>query len=345
MAEKFNMNSVAQAKSQSQSNAKKSWRDNFNKKYNAAKTDTERYKVVKEYQKMMAKGGAIANDSYMKNALSSKVIDMQKSGYLGKDGKPYSQQELNAALADQSWGSPDVKENLAYYGVPGKENTQQAKDSEKALKSIADDIKTSNAAGENFREYTKTDSGKRYTGMAPTKPTINGSAGTDILPKEEQPQGTGETQPEESTGTGTGTGTNKYLLADMLFTALKNAAGYRPSHRTAYGQSYDGQAGGAEKSLAQKLAEENFKRGLERRNARMDKQAQTEEEMRATQTKAHNQDYVQSANELSKIGATQTQSGSSSSSSLLGSTSGSSSKTSFVNPTGLKGPAPVQQSN
>lgn len=174
---------------------------------------------------------------------------------------------------------------------------------------------------------------------------INGSTGTDILPENEQPQeatlGAGETQPEESTGTGT----NKYLLADMLFTALKNAAGYRPSHRTAYGQSYDGQAGGAEKSLAQKMAEENFKRGLERRNARADKRAQTEEEMRAAQTKAHNQDYVQSANELSKIGATQTQSGSSSSSNLLGSTSGSYSNTSFVNPTGLKGPAQVQQSN
>lgn len=343
MAEDFNMNSVAQAKSQSQSNAKKTWRDDFNKKYNAAKTDAERYEVINEYQKMMAKGGAIANDSYMKNVLSSKVIDLQKSGYLGKDGKPYSQQELNAALADQSWGSPDVKENLTYYGVPGKKGTQQAKDSEKALKAIANDIKTGNAAGENFKKYTKTDSGKRYTGMATAKPTINGSTGTDILPKEEQPQGAGKTQPEESTGTGTGT--NKYLLADMLFTALKNAAGYRPSHRTAYGQSYDGQAGGAEKPLAQKMAEENFKRGLERRNARMDKQAQTEEEMRATQTKAHNQDYVQSANELSKIGATQTQSGSSSSSNLLGSTATSGSKTSFVDPTGLKGPASVQQSN
>lgn len=324
MAEKFDMGKVENAKKQSQTNAKKAWRDDFTKRYNAAKTDKERYKVVNEYQKRIAKGGDIANDSWLANNIKTHVGDLQRSGYLGKDGKPYSQQELNAALADQSWGSPDVKENLAYYGVPGKENTQQAKDSEKALKAVADDIKTGNAAGENFKEYVKTDSGKRYTGMAPSdsKTPINGSAGTDALPPEEQP----EQQPEQQAEEQPKSNVNKYLLADMIFTALGNMAGYRPSHRTAYGQSYDGQAGGNEKSLAQKLAEENFKRGLERRNARMDSAAQTQQKIENTKAEYEAPGHLEREQDMMKSMNPEQKQWSQSNSNALGSTSTSGSE-------------------
>lgn len=326
MAEKFDMGKVADAKKKSSLDAKNAWRDDFNKRYNAAKTDAERYKVVNEYQKKVAKGGAISKDSYLTNLLSSHVGDLQRSGYLGKDGKPYSQQELNAALADQSWGSPDVKENLAYYGVPGKENTQQAKDSEKALKAVADDIKTGNVAGENFKDYVKTDSGKRYTGMTTgeAKPEISGVADTTVLPPEEQPQVAGESQPSEQTGS-----TNKYLLADMIFTALKNMAGYRPSHRTAYGQSYDGQAGGAEKSMAQKLAEENLKRGLERSNARADSAAQTAQKIENTKAEYEAPGHLEREQDMMKVMNPEQKQWSNSSSNALGSTSTSGSSINY----------------
>lgn len=328
----MDMGKVAKAKNQSQSNAKKTWRDDFTKKYNAAKTDAERYKIVNEYQKMMAKGGAIANDSYMKNVLNAKVTDMQQSGYLGKDGKPYSQQELNAALADQSWGSPDVKENLAYYGVPGKENTQQAKDSEKALKAVADDIKTGNAAGENFKEYTKTDSGKRYTGMAPSKPTINGSTGTDVLPPEEQPK-SGNPKPEqpkqEEPKKEEKDPFGNYLLYDMILTGVKNALHYRPSHRTAYGQSYDGRDFGNEKSFAAKLAEENMKRGLERSNARADSAAQTQQKIENTKTEYEAPGHMERQVDMQKWTNPVQKQWSQSNSNVLGSTSTSGSDVTY----------------
>lgn len=327
----------AKAKDQSQSNAQEAWRDDFTKRINAAKTDKERYKVVKEYQKRIAKGGDIAKDSWLLNNIKTRVEDLQRSGYLGKDGKPYSQQELNAALADQSWGSPDVKENLAYYGVPGKEDTQQAKDSEKALKAVADDIKTGNAAGENFKKYVQTDSGKRYTGRVPGTPSSGGTANGEPTGKGETPQKAGTkgnpsetTTPEEKEANSKG-----LLLADILMTGVKNALHYRPAFRTAYGEDIEGRDFGNEKSLAMKLAEENMKRGLERANSRKDYESQQQAEQEATKQKGQDVEYRQARQTLSKdlSPVTTTNSNSESHQNFLGgtSTAGSTTTTNWNN--------------
>lgn len=93
---------------------------------------------------------------------------------------------------------------------------------------------------------------------------------------------------------------NGLLLADILMTGVRNALHYRPAFRTAYGEDIEGRDFGNEKSLAMKLAEENMKRGLERRNSRLDYESQQQAEQEATKQKGQDTEYRQARQDLTK---------------------------------------------
>ncbi len=152
------------------------------------------------------------------------------------------------------------------------------------------------------------------------KPQI---AGTNGNPSE-------TTTPEEREANGNG-----LLLADILMTGVKNALHYRPAFRTAYGEDIEGRDFGNEKSLAMKLAEENMKRGLERRNSRLDYESQQQAEQEATKQKGQDTEYRQARQDLTKdlSPVTTTNSYSKSNQNLLGgtSTAGSTTTTNWNN--------------
>lgn len=153
-----------------------------------------------------------------------------------------------------------------------------------------------------------------------TKPQI---AGTNGNPSE-------TTTEEEREANGNG-----LLLADILMTGVKNALHYRPAFRTAYGEDIEGRDFGNEKSLAMKLAEENMKRGLERRNSRLDYESQQQAEQEATKQKGQDTEYRQARQDLTKdlSPVTTTNSYSKSNQNLLGgtSTAGSTTTTNWNN--------------
>lgn len=65
-------------------------------------------------------------------------------------------------------------------------------------------------------------------------------------------------------------GDKMYLLFDHLNTTLKNIADWRPPMYTAYGENLGGRKMGERRSLLQKGAEEAFRKGLDRRNDRLE---------------------------------------------------------------------------
>jgi hypothetical protein len=125
----------------------------------------------------------------------------------------------------------------------------------------------------------------------------NGETPTNGNPSETPTNGNPSetTKPEEKEANGNG-----LLLADILMTGVKNALHYRPAFRTAYGEDIEGRDFGNEKSLAMKLAEENMKRGLERRNSRLDYESQQEAEIEATKKKGKDLEYRQLKQDMTK---------------------------------------------
>lgn len=139
------------------------------------------------------------------------------------------------------------------------------------------------------------------------------------------------TNDNSSTTTKQDNGLNKLLLADILMTGVRNALHYRPAFRTAYGEDIEGRDFGTEKSLAQKLAEENMKRGLERSNQRKDTQSQTEAEIEATKRKGSDKEYGKSKQNLGIVSGTQTTTTNETKQRPWGTTQTSTSKTTPVN--------------
>ena len=121
-------------------------------------------------------------------------------------------------------------------------------------------------------------------------------------PNEETPQiaGTNGNPSDTTTPEEKEANSNGLLLADILMTGVKNALHYRPAFRTAYGEDIEGRDFGNEKSLAMKLAEENMKRGLERRNSRLDYETQQQAEIEATKQKGQDTVYRQAVQDLTK---------------------------------------------
>lgn len=129
-----------------------------------------------------------------------------------------------------------------------------------------------------------------------------GTANGEPTGKGETPQiaGTNGNPSETTTEEEKETNSNGLLLADILMTGVKNALHYRPAFRTAYGEDIEGRDFGNEKSLAMKLAEENMKRGLERRNSRLDYESQQQAEQEATKQKGQDVEYRQARQDLTK---------------------------------------------
>lgn len=181
------------------------------------------------------------------------------------------------------------------------------------------DIPVTDDRSDAYYEDGASDGGATNTG-ATEQPQISGTNGN---PSE-------TTTPEERQGN-----MNGLLLADMLMTGVRNALHYRPSFRTAYGTSYDGQEFGNEKSLAGRMAEENMKRGLERMNARQDYRAQQEEQIAATKAKGSDAGYLAAEQALTRnVSPTQKQ-WSNSSSNILGSKANAGATTEWDNPNAL----------
>lgn len=199
-------------------------------------------------------------------------------------------------------------------------NTEAAKQAQTAIRNSRKLVNSNKIDGVADIPVTDSTSDSWYTEEKNTEDGKNG----DTLPKNDTTDNSSTTVKQDD-------GLNKLLLADILMTGVRNALHYRPAFRTAYGEDIEGRDFGTEKSLAQKLAEENMKRGLERSNQRKDTQSQTEAEIEATKRKGSDKEYGKSKQNIGIVSGTQTTTTNETKQRPWGTTQTSTSKTTPVN--------------
>jgi hypothetical protein len=202
-------------------------------------------------------------------------------------------------------------------------NTEAAKQAQEAIRDSRKVVNENKKEGVANIPETDTTSDSWYTKGSTGGGATDGNTDEKKEEKEEK-ENTDEKKEEEKPNN-----LNKLLLADILMTGVKNALHYRPAFRTAYGEDIEGQEFGTEKSLAEKLAEENMKRGLERYQGRKDAETKAQSEIDTTKAKGKDYSYRQAAQDLAKDQSpiTTTESSSEASSNALGSTQKSNSRT------------------
>lgn len=203
-------------------------------------------------------------------------------------------------------------------------NTEAAKQAQTAIRDSRKAVNENKQEGVADIPVTDATSDGWYDGSTSTNGNTEGATGGRTS--------RGGDKVEESAGEEVPNKNNKngLLLADMVMTGVKNALHYRPAFRTAYGEDIEGQEFGTEKSLAQKLAEENMKRGLERYQGRKDAEVKAQSEIDTTKAKGKDSEYRQSRQDLTKdvSPVTTINSNSEASSNAFGSTQKSNSSTS-----------------
>lgn len=202
-------------------------------------------------------------------------------------------------------------------------NTEAAKQAQTAIRDSRKAVNENKQEGVADIPVTDATSDGWYDGSTSTNGNANGAVKKQI-------GGTNGNESEVTTPEEEKANKNGLLLADILMTGVKNALHYRPAFRTAYGEDIEGQEFGTEKSLAQKLAEENMKRGLERYQGRKDAEVKAQSEIDTTKAKGKDSEYRQSRQDLTKdvSPVTITNSNSEASGNVFGSTQKSNSSTS-----------------
>lgn len=202
-------------------------------------------------------------------------------------------------------------------------NTEAAKQAQEAIRDSRKAVNENKREGVADIPVTDATSDSWYDGSTST----NGNTGGAV---KKQIGGTNGNESEVTTPEEEKANKNGLLLADILMTGVRNALHYRPAFRTAYGEDIEGQEFGTEKSLAQKLAEENMKRGLERYQGRKDAEVKAQSEIDTTKAKGKDYSYRQSRQDLTKdvSPVTTSETNSEASSNAFGSTQKSNSRTS-----------------
>lgn len=283
--------------------------------------DPEVNKILDQLNDGLKKKGFVNDDGSWKS--NSQIVQEQKKNI--EKAREDSDKALGVQHTYSSEGGKGVLKNIAQENMAGADDGIEGHynpdtDGEYRGRNEVNEDKSWLKTTDDWAKENVKDTGIGIEDALKQEPNqINGTADGNMLP-ETEPNPSPEPAGEQN-GDSKGMGGNKYLLADMLFTALSNMSKYRPSHRTAYGQSYEGQAGGNEKSLAQKMAEENLMRGLERRNARQDYDAQTQAQIAAAKAKGGDKGYLQAMQNQMLSTATENKSGQTSSSNVLGSQS------------------------
>lgn len=216
-------------------------------------------------------------------------------------------------------------------------NTEAAKQAQEAVRDSRKVVNENKQEGVADIPETDSTSDSWYTkGSAGGEATDGNTENKETENKEtenKEEENTDEKKEEEKANP------NKLLLADILMTGVKNALHYRPAFRTAYGEDIEGQGFGTEKSLAEKLAEENMKRGLERYQGRKDAETKAQSEIDTTKQKGQDTKYLAAQQALTRNTSptTTTKSYQEASGNILGNTSkaGSETNVEWANPNAL----------
>ena len=225
-------------------------------------------------------------------------IDKVKSG-LNKVGEAMKQgidqQARNAASADMAFASPEVRSNVENESEAGKDLTEaNATDIVKGS-----GFEETNKALSGEGEFAKAAGATQHTADAQGNPNPETKTTLDETTEEGKGSSIAENAGNEAQNrfkdlidrtkgnydylndyyknsatnawNELGKGDQRIMLFDQLGTMLRNNAQYKPKLYGAFGNVVDeGQAAGTEKSKLDNFLSENLKKGLERRNARLD---------------------------------------------------------------------------
>lgn len=245
------------------------------------------------------------------------VVKEAKKSFVNSDQNKVSNEDLSRQVNNIQ------KFDAATAAGKGK-NTEEAKQAQTAIRDSRKVVNENKIDGTADIPVTDATSDGWYEDSNSTNGTAGNTNGTGRKSR-------GGSKVEESAGeeVPNKNNLNKLLLADILMTGVRNALHYRPAFRTAYGEDIEGQEFGTEKSLAQKLAEENMKRGLERYQGRKDAEVKAQSEIDTTKAKYNDYDYKKGVQELARIQSpvTTTESNSEASSNAISATQKSNSKT------------------
>lgn len=207
------------------------------------------------------------------------------------------QQTRNAAAADMSFASPEVRSNVLNESDAGKALTEaNATDISKGS-----GFEETNKALAGEGEFAKAAEATQHTADTKGNPNpetktnlkaedgADGSAPINAYNPDKIKESLGKTVDNygavedyyKNSATNAwnelGKGDQRIMLFDQLGTMLRNNAQYKPKLYGAFGNVVDeGQAAGTEKSKLDNFLSENLKKGLERRNTRLNDSLETQ---------------------------------------------------------------------